>query len=163
MLTRAERWQWWERIINNQTNKNMNDQTLTELIYDLLGAIDATTSLTDTAREAILATLPQVNVYACKVDQAYGGREEGGWYYRTEQPLDRHIGRDAGYGYKHPERLTMRADRAIAYCNRANDLTDLWVNAERPSLSSVASIGKIHWQWTIDRPRCQPESKPYYC
>jgi hypothetical protein len=162
-LTLGNSWQWWVALINNQTNNDMNEQ-LTELIYDLVAAVDAATGLTDTAREAVLATLPQVNVYACKVDQAYGGREEGGWYYRTEQPLDRHIGRDSQYwGYTHPERLTMRADKAIAYCERANYLTDIMVNAERPSLSSVASIGKIHWQWTADRPRCQPESRPYYC
>jgi len=141
----------------------MNDQ-MHLLVSDMVSAIDAATSLNERDRDRLLSTLPTVHVYACKVDRAYGGPEEGGWYYRTEQPLDRHIGRDSQYwGYTHPERLTMRADRAIAYCERANYLTDLWVNAERPSLSSVASIGVIHWTWAVDRPRCQPESKPYYC
>jgi hypothetical protein len=93
---------------------------------------------------------PEVTVYAYLYDQAYGGPEEGGWWYGTEQPIE-------GKSFK------VRLSKANKVCRRLNELTDLLVNKNRRNPSSVLSEGHFHWKWTLlDEPIAEPRHRPRY-
>lgn len=84
------------------------------------------------------------------IDRAYGGPEEGGWWYETGE-LVRVI------------RTFKNEDRAVAHATRMNDLLDATINKGRRDISSVLSDGRycaeVHENLA---PRGYPERRPHY-
>ena len=93
---------------------------------------------------------------ACVVlrDRAYGGPEEGGWWYDTEEP-------QIGAGFPLP-RVTRTREEAKEACNDMR----AWCaesNRGRPSINSVLSEGMFgtaiyEGEW----PKALPEERPRY-
>jgi hypothetical protein len=93
-------------------------------------------------------------------NRAYGGPEEGGWWYAT------------GYLADEPDlramRRTFRSERdAIEYANRLNDSVCAEINGEKPSykhdLKSVCCEG--HYRAEVHDDECPneyPSERPYY-
>jgi hypothetical protein len=84
------------------------------------------------------------------VDKAYGGPEEGGWWYECGEHVRTH-------------RVFGNEDAANKYCRRLNDLLHVTLNKGRRSISSVLSEG----QYAADvyenaAPKFFPETRPYY-
>jgi hypothetical protein len=87
-------------------------------------------------------------------DRAYGGGEEGGWYYDYSIPVCSPFELDEKYqnlpvgSMEHKRFAKVRTfddyDEACACALRWNLLLDRWVNAERRELSSVASTGRFY-------------------
>lgn len=93
-----------------------------------------------------------VSVYMC--DRAYGGPEEGGWYYDCGEPVEELC-------------IFMRTftdeDQAYAYRNRLQRAIDVVFNCGRPSISSVLSRGR--YRVIVDRnemPAAYPKYRPCY-
>lgn len=87
-----------------------------------------------------------VNVYL--EDQAYGGPEEGGWYYSLGSP-------DASLtGYESQRATPKRIERARRLAAREN--------ANRPSQYHSNSEGEFVVRVERHRPRAYPEYHPHY-
>lgn len=83
-------------------------------------------------------------------DRAYGGPEEGGWWFDTGE-LVRAVRR-----FKSEE-------RAIAYCRRLNHLLDVTLNKGRRPKSSVISEGVFEAQLSEGEPPTRyPTERPHY-
>lgn len=85
-----------------------------------------------------------------KIDRAYGGPEEGGWWYDCGE-LVRTI------------RIFSNYDHALKFYRRLNERLDATLNVGRRSIGSVLSEGK--YRAMIDEdvvPRYYPESRPHY-
>lgn len=83
-------------------------------------------------------------------DRAYGGPEEGGWWY------------DCGEMVR-----TMRTfgseERAIAYCRKLNDRLAGSLNRDRREISSVLSEGRYGAEVYDDfAPHHYPSNRPHY-
>jgi len=92
-----------------------------------------------------------VTVYL--TDLAYGGAEEGGWYY--------------GCGEREKGRRIFAfddEDHAEKFCFRYNRRLCKWVNKGRRSISSVLSQGEYTACFYEDKfpPDYYPEERPYY-
>lgn len=89
------------------------------------------------------------------IDDAYGGPEEGGWYYRHGHPVE-----SAGpllRTFKHWE-------DAIAYRDRLQNAIDICWNYGRPKISSVLSEGEYRVIISADElPQAFPRVRPQYC
>lgn len=95
--------------------------------------------------------LPDVIVYAFRGDKAYGGTEEGGWYYDTQDVLRKRKFR------------TMRLDHAVSWTARANKLVDALINSKRNPTSSVLSDGYIRYAICgTPNPLNKPTETPHY-
>ncbi|MFT4026817.1 MAG: hypothetical protein QM676_08465 [Novosphingobium sp.] len=85
-----------------------------------------------------------------EVDRAYGGPEDGGWYFDTGE-LVRLLA------------LAPTEDRAVSIASRANRLLDRLQRHRRP-VSSVLYDGGRHtaivYEWTA--PPSFPEQRPHY-
>ena len=93
-----------------------------------------------------------VAVYLC--DRAYGGPEEGGWYYDTGR-----------LSVQHWNRTRVFATLAEAHAYQTNVQRDLEANenAGRPGISSVLSIGRYYADvLNVVPPRYYPETAPHY-
>jgi len=89
-----------------------------------------------------------VAVYLC--DQAYGGPEEGGWWYDVGT-LARVL------------RVYPSATRAYAVCRRANDLLHRFVNQDRPEITNSNSEGRYYAEVHEDHaPASYPDARPRY-
>ncbi len=89
-----------------------------------------------------------VAIYLC--DRAYGGPEEGGWWYDTGELVRIHR------AYKDP-------DRAAAKATRMNGLLNATINKGRREISSVLSEGRYHAEVWENRPLAfYPERRPHY-
>lgn len=95
-----------------------------------------------------------ITVAVYELDQAYGGPEEGGWWYDTGT-------------LKRIVRTFETTQRARTFCRRYNEALaykremDPW----RRALSSVAYTGG-HYEaqvWEDSPPIDFPEHRPYYC
>jgi hypothetical protein len=87
-----------------------------------------------------------VSIYL--VDRAYGGSEEGGWWYT----------------YASPEGWTKVAESpadVTGYQEEAQELCDEW-NKGRPDISSVLSQGQYKVSTEDHLPCAWPETKPHY-
>lgn len=83
-------------------------------------------------------------------DRAYGGPEEGGWWYDTGE----HI---------RTVKTFRRESQAIDYCRRLNATLDKTLNRGRREISSVLSNGRYAAEiWDNHAPRHYPETRPYY-
>lgn len=108
---------------------------------------------TDETEEHEHATRPEPKVWIVAVyliDRAYGGPEEGGWYYTCGERV-------------RVMRTFKREERADAYAARLGDKLDATLNKGRRSISSVLSTGRyaaeVHPE---SAPAYFPESRPYY-
>ena len=103
----------------------------------------------ETLRDARAGAVPwTVAVY--RVDLAYGGPQEGGWYF--------HIGERVRIA-----RVYKRRRDAQRYCRRYNDLLATLVNAGLPSIYHTNSEGMLDAQvWQGEPPAGYPDRRPHY-
>jgi hypothetical protein len=94
-----------------------------------------------------------VKLFFC--DRAFGGREEGGWWFDYGLPAD-----DSEVGFTVSRRFKSKA-KAQGYRARIQARLDR-LNSSRPDLSSVASEGQYHALLCTTKPRPYPEARPYY-
>jgi hypothetical protein len=85
------------------------------------------------------------------VELAYGGPEEGGWWYQCGE-LVRQM------------RTFKSEERASLYCMRLNELLKVTLNKGRRPISSVASNGRYNAEVMNGRcaPAGIPERRPHY-
>jgi hypothetical protein len=83
---------------------------------------------------------------------AYGGPEEGGWWYDAGELLDR------------PVRYFRSYDAALAYCGRWNLLLHRLINSkQRYRYSDVLSEGQLTAVVTVGHPpKHYPATRPHY-
>ena len=93
-----------------------------------------------------------VSVYL--VDRAYGGPEEGGWYYDTGEPV-------AEEGLPLPVVCSTRVEAAERVRIMQAEL-DRTVNEGRPSTGSVLSVGRYEAHISRGYPKAYPSERPYY-
>jgi hypothetical protein len=86
------------------------------------------------------------------IDRAYGGPEEGGWWFDYGEPND---------GYWKYTRLFETEDEAYDYGKSLNPLIDE-LNEGRPSIGSVASEGIYGWVVQEGYPHAWPKERPRY-
>jgi len=91
-----------------------------------------------------------VNLYF--VDRAFGGREEGGWYYDYGYPCEVRIA---------PQRRFKTRAKAQGYLNEIAPVIDR-MNRHRPSISSVLSKGRYRAYIFSGKPCGYPEHRPTY-
>ena len=83
-------------------------------------------------------------------DRAFGGHEEGGWYYDTGE-LVRVL------------KVFTNEDKACRFSQRFNRLLDATLNKDRREISSVLSEGRYGAEVHDDIPPAHyPETRPYY-
>lgn len=86
-----------------------------------------------------------INLY--KIDKAYGGNEEGGWWFLFGEPL-------RSYPMFSPRRAEVLKRRLERVCDRANE--------HRPDIDSVNSEG-VFTVWTESHPAEHfPKETPRY-
>ncbi len=86
-------------------------------------------------------------------DLAYGGPEEGGWYYRCGYPVDELSRFTRGF---------RNEDDAYAYCRKLNDRVAKVLNKDRRSMDSVLSEGEYWANVCEGTPKAYPETRPHY-
>jgi len=87
------------------------------------------------------------------VDRAYGGSEEGGWWFSTGDPDDEFVRFAKGFrDQTSAERYRDRLDRVL--CRR--------LNRGRPSIGSVLSRGQFQASVQEGHPKAWPETRPHY-
>ena len=94
-------------------------------------------------------------MFSCSIhmiDRAYGGPEEGGWYFNYGEPDD---------GLWQHTRLFETEDEAYAYA-RSLDPVIAELNQGRPSISSVLSEGQYGWVVQDGYPHAWPKQRPHY-
>ncbi len=96
-------------------------------------------------------------------DRAYGGHEEGGWYFDYYIPLC------PGFEDKHSEGYEARVwaftseEKARSFVERMNAKLDYFINQHRPSVSSVCSRGEVCCFVSKNSfPDMEPKTKPHY-
>ena len=95
-----------------------------------------------------MATRHIVAVYLC--DRAYGGPEEGGWWYDTGELVRIH-------------HITGSESEARTRCQRLNRRLDATLNRGRRPISSVLSDGQYRAEVREDFvPQHYPDRKPHY-
>ena len=94
-----------------------------------------------------------VQLFFC--DRAYGGPEEGGWWFGHGLPAS-----DSEVGFPVTKRFKSRA-KAQGYRARIQNRLDR-LNETRGDLSSVASEGQYHALIYSTKPRPYPETRPTY-
>lgn len=100
-----------------------------------------------------------VAVYLC--DRAYGGPEEGGWWYDCGQRVDDI--RETPYAQPVIFGNELE-DEAIAYCRRVNEVLNVGINKERRSdIGSVLSEGRYEARVCAGYPEPHfPAVRPHY-
>jgi hypothetical protein len=95
------------------------------------------------------------------VDRAYGGPEEGGWWYYCGQRVDEKL--DVPELFDLPC-ICNDGDGAIAIARAANEILDRTLNTERRSdINSVLSEGRYTAEvYAGYPPAWYPEVKPHY-
>lgn len=87
------------------------------------------------------------------VDRAYGGPEEGGWYYDCSEPADEYASFTVGFTDEGA------ADRHAAMLN--GQYGPIW-NEGRREISSVLSEGQYRAMAREGNPKPWPAIKPHY-
>lgn len=107
--------------------------------------------------EEVIVSKPKqgysVGIYL--VDQAFGGNEEGGWWYDTGE-LQKQFWRYSRY--------FLTEDEAYSYCRRINDWLHKTINRNRRPISSVLSEGIFECIVFdgFNLPEYFPEKRPHY-
>ena len=146
--------------LDGQPTLRWGDLTITgpleKLELDLAGFVREQLE-SDNPDDASLVLREPAFYVVCVVlqDRAYGGPEEGGWYYDTTQPC-------LGGHYPIPVVVKTRDEAEAA----ADQLYDEWClerNEGRPSTSSVLSEGRYGtFIYEGDWPECLPKERPHY-
>jgi len=92
-----------------------------------------------------------VAVYLC--DRAWGGAEEGGWYYDTGTPCDEYAEFTRGF---------VREAAARVYAEQLNTSHSAEWNRDRAQTSSVLSQGRYYAEVCEGLPTAYPSTRPYY-
>ena len=100
--------------------------------------------------------LPEVFVAPYIHDIAYGGPEEGGWWFDTHSPIEDKRNEEE---YRHK---IMRLDYAIIYARKINQLCKKFVNYGKHPVDSVSSEGLVVYIITDHKPCYMPETKPHW-
>ena len=100
--------------------------------------------------------LPEVFVAPYIHDRAYGGPEEGGWWFDTHSPIE-----DKKYTGEYRYKI-MRLDNAVNYAKRANQLCKKFVNDGKHPMDSVNCEGLVVYVITEGEPHHMPETKPHW-
>ncbi len=88
------------------------------------------------------------------IDRAYGGSEEGGWYYECGEPSDEHANHTRGF---------VNENDARAYaCEVNNFILTSELNKGRREISSVLSTGQYSAIVQEGQPKAFPAERPYY-
>lgn len=91
------------------------------------------------------------SVHLFVLDRAFGGREEGGWWY------------DVGYPEEHPLNRTFRTKaEAIAYRDSIAGEADR-MNEGLPSIESVCCEGVYSFLINRGKAKPFPAVRPHYC
>ena len=93
-----------------------------------------------------------ISVSIHMTDRAYGGPEEGGWWFDYGEPDDE---------FWQYTRLFATREEARDY-GKALDPLIKELNEGRPSIGSVLSIGRYEWIIQDGYPHAWPERKPHY-
>ena len=120
---------------------------------------------TDT-RDDGLPPVESVALYL--VDRAYGGPEEGGWWYDygTLVPLEQ--ARELAPMHWQPQYLTREENNTPRHQELRDHVLqgqaylDATANKGRPSTSSVLSQGRYELCWVDGHPHDWPEEAPHY-
>lgn len=84
------------------------------------------------------------------IDRAYGGPEEGGWYFNCGE----HV---------RTLKTFRREDEAVEYSRRLNRLLKKTLNKGRREISSVLSDGRYAAEvWDNHAPSHYPTQRPHY-
>ena len=86
------------------------------------------------------------------VDKAYGGPEEGGWWYEYGSPDE---------DYRQFTRFFNTKKEAYEYAQTLDAIISN-LNKNRPSISSMSSIGRYCWMVQDDLPHEWPKEIPHY-
>lgn len=86
-------------------------------------------------------------------DRAFGGHEEGGWYYDYGYPCEVRIA---------PQRRFKTRAKAQGYLNRIAPVIER-LNEDRPSISSVLSEGRYRAYVFSSKPRGYPDRITPWC
>lgn len=86
-----------------------------------------------------------VNVYL--VDRAYGGPEEGGWWYGCGELV---------------QSIGVPARKAKRCQERVQKVLDKWNSERRSNINSVLSEGRFELSVDSDRGVSYPQYRPYY-
>lgn len=94
------------------------------------------------------------------INKAYGGPEEGGWWYPHGNRVDQNIPEAEPFGGPQIFKSESAADK---WCQAANAHLDATINKGRRSISSVLSEGKYRAQVYEGWPPAHfPEVRPHY-
>lgn len=93
------------------------------------------------------------SVAICLVDLAYGGPEEGGWYYQVGEPSEDHLIYLRGFDDE---------EAAYEYCRELNKTVQPILNKGRPEISASNSIGRYVADVFEGLPKAYPKTKPHY-
>ena len=109
--------------------------------------------LTNGDIDAALNELPEVTVYTATQGRAFGGHEEGGWYFNYSVPHEK----------QRIKGRMMRLDEAITYCRRGNAIIRALIDPHLPPLCSSLSEGLPVYLYTHEAvPMPLPRYKPHY-
>ena len=92
-----------------------------------------------------------VAVFLC--DRAYGGPEEGGWWYECGEPVEE---------YSQFTRYFINKSEAFVYQNRLQARLCNKLNEGRREISSVLSEGQYYATINEGPPVAYPQTRPYY-
>lgn len=87
------------------------------------------------------------------VDRAYGGPEEGGWWYECGVPADEYACYTRGFRLE---------SAAISYASKLNDRYGKEWNEGRVSINSVRSTGGYYAEVCEGNPAAYPAERPRY-
>lgn len=126
----------------------------------------------DTQPPILLETLTfYVNTYL--IDKAYGGPEEGGWWYNTQDPVNqagevvefiRYV--ESGMEILKPADLSEQTFTSLtdaeAFRAKMEARCKEWNADRRSDINSVLSEGKYVVRIELEPPLCDPTTKPHY-
>jgi len=131
------------------------------MIDEAAGAFDDDHSDIEEEAEPVEAPpLPFWTLAIYLVDKAYGGPEEGGWWYehgtRQDHPLE-------GVAPMFVLKVWSNEEAADAACSYLQKLLNETVNVGRPEIDSVLSTGRYYAEVHNGHPPAYwPEKRPHY-
>lgn len=134
-----------ERIAELEAIEGIEDK-INNLEYDPLAL-----ELVD-LRAQIAEGIPFYSVSIHMIDRAYGGPEEGGWWFDYGSP---------DHGYWHFTRLFETYKDARTYAHSLDGIV-AELNQGRPDVSSVLSEGRFGWFIQEGYPHAWPKERPRY-
>ena len=87
------------------------------------------------------------------IDRAYGGPEEGGWWYEHGEPAPEHCDHTRGFANE---------EAAIGYAAKLTDDVCPLLNVGRPPIHSVSSCGRYVARAIEGNPAAYPATRPHY-